>query len=234
MESTCVISVGLNLFLFFSGMDACLSVIMNKCDRGEACIPVCPSVKMVEFAPRLESTFLVRQLVARHQVRIRRFISRRSGPEVLRRTTVDDLYQATVATALECANNFEYRDDARFLGWIMTIARRVIAQSIRSRRYDPVILRIKHAASSGVGVPETELDAGIRTPSSVVAGHEAMLDLSKAVQALPENYRLAITHYRLEGCSLAEVADRMGRSKAAAAKLVGRALQALRARMVGP
>lgn len=189
---------------------------------------------MVEFARRSESTFDVRQLVTRHQVRIRRFISRRSGPEVLRRTTVDDLYQATVTAALECATNFKYRDDGRFLGWITTIARRVIGQSIRSRRCDPVIVRIKHAASSGVGVPDAELDAGIRTPSSVAAGHEAMVDLSKALQALPEHYRLAITRYRLEGCSLAEVADRMGRSKAATAKLVGRALQALRARMVGP
>ncbi len=176
---------------------------------------------------------VVRQLVTKYDAHIRKFINRRSGPAVLKRTTVEDLHQATVATALECADRFEFHDDARFLGWILVIARRKIARSACPSRREPMTVRIKRAESSGVGVPEMALLAETRTPSSIVAGQEHKSVLSSALLTLPEHYRLVLTLYELEGRPLAEVAEAIGRSRGATAQLLRRALQALRARMVG-
>lgn len=186
---------------------------------------------MVEHDPTSDSILLLHRLVTRHEIQIRRFISRRSGPAVLRRTTVEDLHQETVEIALESANSFVFSDDARFLGWISTIARRVIARSLRPRRREPTMVRLKRAESTGVGVPESALQAGTRTPSSVVAGAERTAALSKALQTLPPHYRLVIRLYKLEERPLAEVAARMGRSKGATGRLLRRALEALSARL---
>ena len=186
---------------------------------------------MVEHNPTSDSSLLVRRLVTKHETQIRRFISSRSGPTVLRRTTVEDVHQETVEIALESASSFVFVDDARFLGWISTIARRVIARSLRPRRREPTVVRLKREESSGIGVPETALQAGTRTPSSVVAGDERTAALLNALLTLPPHYRLAIRLYKLEERPLAEVAATMGRSKGATGRLLQRALKALSVRL---
>ena len=193
---------------------------------------MCAGVEMIDRGQMSKDNTVVQVLLARHDTSIRRIISRRSGPEVLRRTTIDDLHQETVTIAMESASNFVFHDDARFLGWVSTIVRRVIARSVQSRRYHAKILRLKRPESSGLGVPETELQAKIRTPSSVAAGKEQRVALSRALQALPPHYRRVLVLYKLDGRSLAEVAVKMERSKGATARLIGRAVQALREEMM--
>jgi RNA polymerase sigma-70 factor (ECF subfamily) len=171
---------------------------------------------------------LVAKLVSKHERRIRRFIGRRSGPEVLKRATVDDIFQDTVAAAIASADNFVFQDDDRFVAWITTIARRVIAHCVAYARRGPSTIRIKRAESSGVGVPESQLSPGGRTPSSLAAGQEREAAIRKAIGKLPERYSQVLTLYKLEERSLAEVAERMGRSKGATCRLIARAIRQLR------
>ncbi len=175
---------------------------------------------------------LVEQLVHRHERRIRLFIGRRSGPEVLKRATIDDIFQETMAEAVSSAESFVFRDDHRFVAWITTIARRVIARCVAGQHWGPGTIRIKRAESSGIGVPESELGSGGRTPLSLAAGRERYTALRAAVGTLPEHYRRVLTLYKLEELPLAVVAERMDRTKGATCKLIARAVEQLRRSLV--
>lgn len=179
---------------------------------------------------------LVGGLLVKHERSIRRFIARRSGPQVLRRTTVDDLYQQTVESAVASANaaGFEFRGDGPFLSWAQTVAHRVIFATLDRRRRSPPTMRIKGRESSGVGATESELGGWGRTPSSLVAGSEHKANLRAVIQELPEHYRRAITLYKLEQMPLAEVAQALGRTKGATCRIIARAMERLRSEMVEP
>jgi RNA polymerase sigma-70 factor (ECF subfamily) len=179
----------------------------------------------------MTETQLIEHLVSKHQNTIRRFISKRSGPEVLKHTTIEDIYQEAVAEALASAETFEFADDAGFVAWMGTISRRIIARSVARRRNEPAIMRIKGAQSSGAGVLEGHLPLHGRTPSSHVAQHERRNALSVAIQGLPEDYQRVLTLYKIEELPLDEVARRMGRSKGAVCRLVARAVVKLRRRL---
>ncbi len=168
------------------------------------------------------------RLVAAHEPSIRRIIGQRSGPGVLRRTTLDDLFQETVTAALRGANSFVYIDDARFVAWMTTIARNVIARTGRDAARRPGERRLKSPESSGVGVVDDELVSPERTPSSVVSARECEVALGRALSRLPDHYREVITLYRIEGLSMADVAERMGRTESACCSLFLRAMKVLR------
>jgi RNA polymerase sigma-70 factor (ECF subfamily) len=175
---------------------------------------------------KVNSDDLVAQLIQRHGAQVRRIIERRSGPAVLERTTVDDLYQETVAAALTSAPAFQYRDDARFIGWITTIARRTISKHMDHGR--PVVGRIKRDDSTGVGVFASHLPGREGAPSSAISAEEAAMRLREAIKALPEDYRQVVILYRIEERPLSEVATTMGRSKVATCRLLARAFSKLR------
>lgn len=147
---------------------------------------------------------------------------------MLKQATVDDLYQETITTALASASTFVYIDDVKFLSWVSTIARRVIARQLGlpHQALNPVRLRGDH--SSGVGVSEGGLRSGRRSPLSSVAMHETENALRGAIRALPEHYRKVITLYELEERPLGEVAEIMDRTKGATCRLLARAKTVLR------
>lgn len=174
---------------------------------------------------------LIEQLVRKHESVIRQFIARRSGPEVLKRATVDDIFQETVVAAYKSADNFEFRDDRRFIAWIGTIARRVISRCAGGAKQDPQTIRIRGSQSSGNGVPDADLTLRARTPSSLAAEREYAAMLKRAIQRLPQDYRRVLTLYKLEERPLAEVAESMGRSKGAICRLIDRAMEQLRTKL---
>ncbi len=129
---------------------------------------------------------------------------------------------------MDTADNFEYIDDRRFMAWITTIARRVIAKKLQNVRSRPGEMRIRRPGSSGAGVPDGDLFAPIRTPSSIVAADEHRSALLTAIQNLPDSHREIITLYKIEGRPMNEVAETMKRSHGACASLLVRAMNALR------
>ena len=171
---------------------------------------------------------MIERLLAAHRNEIRNFIGRRSGSVVLKRTTVDDLYQETATAALASAESFEYVNDAGFISWISTIARRVISQSLRGAGGRMSTVRIRRAESSGIGVSETHLFAPNRTPSSAVADRELSASLVKVLRKLPSDYRTVLQLSQIEERPLTEVAMRMNRTKSATCMLIARAMAMLR------
>lgn len=169
------------------------------------------------------------QLVERHTRAIRRFIRRRSGAALLKRATVDDLFQETVTAAFHGAKrgNFTFVDHGTFLSWMYTIARRVMSKTMTDSARGPYVTRIRGASSSGTGIRESRLAAPGRTPSSVVGGRERRAALFAAIQGLPKEYREVLVLYKMKQYSLAEMADRLGCSKPAVCAKIGRAVRLL-------
>ena len=180
--------------------------------------------KPVDFC----KTRLIEGLISKHERQVRRFIVRRSGAQVLKRATLEDLYQETVAAAIASAGTFVFHDDRGFLAWISTIARRVIARSVGDLRHEVRTTRIKGAESTGVGITESDLGHAGRTPLSSAARRERRVALRGAIDRLPDQHRRVVMLYKLEERSLSEVAALMGRTKGATCRLLARAVAKLR------
>jgi RNA polymerase sigma-70 factor (ECF subfamily) len=66
------------------------------------------------------------------------------------------------------------------------------------------------------------------SPSDQAIRNEQMIRLARALTALPEAQREAVTLHFLQGLSLVEVGQHLGRSQAAAVGLIQRGLKQLR------
>jgi RNA polymerase sigma-70 factor (ECF subfamily) len=72
------------------------------------------------------------------------------------------------------------------------------------------------------------LDGGLTSPSQKAIRGEDAERLSRALAALPDDQREAVRLRHLEGCALAEIAQRLGRTPAATAGLIKRGMKTLR------
>ena len=66
------------------------------------------------------------------------------------------------------------------------------------------------------------------SPSQRIARNEDLVRLTQAIMCLPEEQRAAVECHHLQGTSLAETAEKLGKSKAAIAGLLYRGLNTLR------
>jgi RNA polymerase sigma-70 factor (ECF subfamily) len=83
-------------------------------------------------------------------------------------------------------------------------------------------------------IPEERLDRSPEgDPQEQVERWERAAALRERVETLPEDQRTAIRLRYIEGLSLAEVAERVGRNENATKQLLHRATTSLRARMGG-
>lgn len=184
-------------------------------------------IQSVEGATEKAANERLAYLLRRHETYLRRFIARRSGPKLLSKTTIEDLYQDTVTNALHSVTVLPVDDDV-FPHWIATVARRTIWKTVRRIDQLPDAVRLRGPLSSGLGLlRDCDLDSPQRTPSSDAAWNEREMKLYRTIELLRPDYREAIRLYKIQQLPLDEVAVRMGRSKRAVCNLVARASKEL-------
>ncbi|HMN97615.1 MAG TPA: sigma-70 family RNA polymerase sigma factor [Phycisphaerales bacterium] len=145
--------------------------------------------------------------------------------------SIDDVIQQAWADAVIALGSFEPRGPGTFEGWMITIARNNLRNTLR-------MLEADKRGGSRVRVTALDRDSSYMdlldaiagdgsTPSRHVALVEARRALDEAIGKLPETYRMVVRSYDLDGRSADEIAGELGRSPGAIYMLRARALRSL-------
>jgi RNA polymerase sigma-70 factor (ECF subfamily) len=138
--------------------------------------------------------------------------------------------QSVAREALGELADFQWRGEAAFKHWLYTRAQHKLQDRIKfvhAQKRDP---------AREVPPPQDSQSllacyGTLCTPSRDVAATEALRAIEAAFDELPEDYREAITLYRLCGLDYQEIAARMQRSEGAVRNLVYRGLSRLALRL---
>jgi RNA polymerase sigma-70 factor (ECF subfamily) len=110
-----------------------------------------------------------------------------------------------------------------------------VVRSLKTRKHDVGRERSLEAALDDSSARlEAWLAADQSSPSQQASRNEQGLLLAECLQKLPEDQQRAIELKYWHGCKLAEIAELLGRSKGAVAKLIERASKILRAQLTSP
>lgn len=176
-------------------------------------------------APRLE------QLLIDKRPALRALVAREAGG-LLRYDTPDDLVQAVHLHALEKRTQFEDRGDDAFIGWLFTLARRVLSDRrdhwSALKRQSGKLLRYT-AGITNTGDPRAVAlpEAAISGPSTFAARREMMVLATRALDLLLPRDR-DLMSWAAEGIDLREQAQRLDLSYAAVTQAKKRATERFR------
>jgi RNA polymerase sigma-70 factor (ECF subfamily) len=203
-----------------------------------------PHSKMSEHRPRIEDEIdrarsgdgcALGELLERFREPLRHLSRRRMGAALSRRMDASDVVQQTFLEAHQSIGRFRGTSEAELLAWLRHILEFNLADAAR-----------KHLATGKRDAArETSLDdfngggGGFRRP--LVSAHtspslravrlEQAAQFLESLELLPPDQREAVRLRHVEGWPLDRIAHHLQRSPEAAAGLLKRGLQALRARL---
>ncbi|TWU40689.1 sigma-70 family RNA polymerase sigma factor [Novipirellula artificiosorum] len=152
-----------------------------------------------------------------------------------RRIDPSDIVQLTFLEAKRDLSSFRGESPAEFAGWLRgilknnvatAVTRHVTTQKRSLKREIEGDKPIKGDSAGGGWI--AQLPGSTTSPSGVAIRGEATFALLEALHQLPETQAEAIRLRYMEGLSLAEIVERMGKSDTAVAGLLKRGLQKMR------
>ena len=161
----------------------------------------------------------------------------RLEPRLRRKIDPSDLVQLTMLKAHEASGRSAFVGEAQRAAWLRQILARTMADEVRRYTRGKRDAGMERSLVAGLDESSVRLEAWLAddrsSPSQQAIRHEQLLALAEALDALPEDQRQAVELHHLNGCSVAEVGERLGRSKASVAGLLRRGLRALREQLTG-
>jgi RNA polymerase sigma-70 factor, ECF subfamily len=154
------------------------------------------------------------------------------GPLLRSRVDPSDLVQQTLQQAFRALGQFRGRDEAARAAWLRRILARNMAQALRDHTRDKRDIGRERSLQAVLDRSSARLEACLAadgsSPSERAIRNEQVIRLARALDALPDAQREAVTLHFLQGRSLVEVGQHLGRSQAAAVGLIQRGLRQLR------
>ena len=158
-------------------------------------------------------------------------------PWLASKLDASDLVQQTMLQAHAARGQFRGQSAEELAGWLRQIMSRTLANSLRSLGQARRDVRAERSLEADVDASCSRLDAWLAadqtSPSEAAGAHERAADLAGAVAELPDDQREVVLAKHCLGLSLAEIAERTGRTPASVAGLLRRGLQTLRERLDG-
>jgi len=169
-------------------------------------------------------------LVIKYQRRVERLIGRMVRDTDL----VQDIAQETFIRAYRALAQF--RGDAQFYTWLYRIAVNTAKKQLLELKRDPLVYQsqLKTPEDDETSAPERELNPNIadtETPEAVLASKEIANAVNAAMEALPEELRMAITLREIEGLSYEEIAQALDCPIGTVRSRIFRAREAISARI---
>lgn len=161
----------------------------------------------------------------------------RIDPQWASALDADDVLQVTYLEAFLQIETLATHNLRGFQAWLARMAENNLRDAIRG-----LVCEKRPQPSRRVGMPGEESNARLlelsgaasRTTSRKCAHAEAARLLEIALTRLPPDYAVAIRLFDLDGCSAAQVAEQMGRSRGAVHMIRARALRRLRSLLGEP
>lgn len=149
-----------------------------------------------------------------------------------------DVVQQTILHAHQYRTRFRGETEGEWLAWL----RAILANALTSefRRFDAQARDLMRERSLDADLERSSsrleglLAADLTSPSERAIRGEDLRRLAGAIGALPEDQRRVVELHYLSGLSVADVAERIGRSRPAAVGLLFRALKRLRESLRDP
>lgn len=162
-------------------------------------------------------------LFARNLPHVRAFVRLRVDAVTRAKENLSDIIQSACRQVL-ASDTFEFRGEAAFRSYLCQAA----LHKIQDRRR-------RHLRQGADGVPSDSADAAIENvyrttlfdPQRAAIRAEEITHLEAAFEKLPEDYRQALTLYRIAGMPLADLARHLGRTAGATQTLLSRAMARL-------
>lgn len=154
--------------------------------------------------------------------------------QLRRRVDPGDLVQVTFLEAKRDLAAFRGSTPAEFGGWLRGMLKNNVASALAHHVLTQKRSTRREVHASGEGEDGSrdawivQLPGGQTSPSGVAVKREAVMAMMDALHELPETQAEAIRLRYMEGLSLAEIVERMGKSDTAVAGLLKRGLKKLR------
>jgi RNA polymerase sigma-70 factor (ECF subfamily) len=149
-----------------------------------------------------------------------------------------DLVQETCLQACRDFHQFRGTTEKELIGWLRRIMAHTGDQFVRqyklTKQRDVRLERQLHdVLDQSAAALDRLASPADSSPSRQAVRREVQVILADSIARLPDEYREATILHHLEGKSLAEVADRLGRSVSSVNSLLARALVRLRVEIDG-
>ena len=175
-----------------------------------------------ESAPRaLEDYRAYLRLLARLQL----------DPKVQGKLDPSDLVQETLLRAHAKRDQFQGRTDAELAAWLRRILANLLTDAMRRHGLAGRNLAPERSLEESATRLEAFLSSSADSPLERTVRQEELLQLSEALDQLPDDQRVAVELKHLQGWTVEAIAQQMKRSKTAVGGLLRRGLKKLRETM---
>jgi RNA polymerase sigma-70 factor (ECF subfamily) len=154
-------------------------------------------------------------------------------PRLRGRIDPSDLVQQTLLKAHEKRDQFRGKTDAEQAAWLRAILANQIADALRrfGRQRKDRERSLEEALEHSSARLDAWLAAERSSPSQKFVRQENLIEMADWIAKLPEDQRTALELRHLQGLSVPAAAREMGKSPAAVASLLYRAMKCLRQMM---
>jgi RNA polymerase sigma-70 factor (ECF subfamily) len=143
-----------------------------------------------------------------------------------------DVVQEALLKAHQSLAGFRWQGAGEMAAWLRTILASTLADAVRRYSTAARDVHLERSLHAAVEESSSRLEGWLAgkesSPSEQLLRQEQLLRLAAALARLPNDQRQAVELRHLKGASLEEIAQHMGRSKGAAAKLLFRGVESLR------